>query len=79
LALLREIKAKPASEYPIGMYADEVAVWQLGKFLELRAVAELQRIRSFDPDTAEDGPFRRTRHELVVLAREVLAKITTGT
>jgi len=79
LALLQDIKAKPASEYPIGTYADEVVLWQLGEFRELRAVAELHRVASFDPNTAEDGPFRRTRHELVTLAREALAKITSGT
>lgn len=77
LTLLKQIKEKPASEYPIGMYADEVVVWQLGEFGERRAVAELQRIASFDPNAAEDGPFRRTRYELVALAREALAKIIT--
>lgn len=79
LGLLRDIKAKPASEYPIGMHADELVVWQLGEFCELRAVVELQRIATFDPNTAEDCPFRRTRHEFVTLAREALAKITSGT
>jgi len=73
--LVTEIKEKPASEYPIGIYADEVVVWQLGEFREAMAVAELQRIASFDPQSAEDGPFGRTRDELVKLAQEALAKI----
>ena len=32
LALLPEMKEKPDSEYPIGPYADEITVWQLGEF-----------------------------------------------
>jgi hypothetical protein len=75
LALLREITEKPATEYPIGVYADELVVWQLGEFRERRGVAELERIAQFDPSSAEHGPFGRTRRELVALAREALAKI----
>lgn len=75
LALVSEIKEKPSSEYPLGTYADEVVVWQIGEFREARAVSELQRIVSFDPKSAEDGQFGRTRHDLVTLAQEALAKI----
>lgn len=75
LALLGDIQAKPPSEYPIGTFADELVVWQLGEFQERRAVAKLQGIASFDPRSAEDGPFERTRQDLVKLAQEALAKI----
>ena len=75
LALLEGIQAKPSSEYPMGIYTDETVVWQLGEFREIAAVAGLQRIASFDPRSKEDGPFRRTREDLVRVAREALAKI----
>jgi hypothetical protein len=75
LQLLPEMGQQPASEYPIGIYTDEVVVWQLGEFREPRAVDELRRIASFDPATGESGPFGRTRQGLVQLAREALAKI----
>jgi len=75
LALLDDIQAKPTSEYPIGVFADELVVWQLGEFQERRAVAGLQHIASFDPRSEEDGPFKRTRQDLVKFAQEALAKI----
>jgi hypothetical protein len=75
LALLDEIEEKPSSEYPIGIYTDEIVVWQLGEFREGRAVEALQRVVSFDPDSKEAGPFRRTRQDLVQCAREALDKI----
>ncbi len=75
LTLLARIQAKPVTEYPIGLYTDEIVVWQLGEFREARAIAGLQRIASFDPSFAEAGPFGRTRHELVKLAQEALAKL----
>ncbi len=75
LTLLARIQAKPVTEYPIGIYTDEIVVWQLGEFREARAIAGLQRIASFDPSFAEAGPFGRTRHELVKLAQEALAKL----
>jgi hypothetical protein len=65
----------PATEYPIGIYRDELVIWQLGEFQEKRAVAELQRIASFDPNASEEGPFGRTRHRLVALAQDALTKI----
>lgn len=75
LDLLAGMMEKPATEYPIGSYADEVIVWQLGEFREIRAVEGLRRIANFDPLAAEAGPFGRTREGLVALAREVLRKI----
>jgi len=75
LVLLTQMKAKPASEYPIGIYADEIVVWQVGEFRETTAIAELRRIASFDRQSAEDGSFGRTRDELVKLAQQALAKI----
>jgi hypothetical protein len=46
LSLLAGMGQQPASEYPIGIYSDEVVVWQLGEFREPRAVEGLRRIAS---------------------------------
>ena len=78
LSLLDAQERRPSSEYPIGVYADEVVVWQLGEFREVRAIAGLRRIANFDPSAEELGPFSRTRQELVELAREAIAKIEGG-
>jgi len=75
LALLGRVEERPDSEYPLGIYADEIVVWQLGEFREMRALEQLRRITSFLPDSAETGPFGRTRESLVRLAREALDKI----
>lgn len=75
LGLLAAMKEEPASEYPIGAYRDEVVVWQLGEFRDARAIPELERLATFNPESAESGPYGRTRHGLVALAREALAKI----
>ena len=75
LGLLTQMEQQPVSEYPIGVYSDEVVVWQLGEFRESRALEQLRRIVSFDPDATESGPFGRTRQGLVRLAREALTKI----
>jgi hypothetical protein len=78
LSLLVGIEQQPGSEYPIGIYTDEVVVWQLGELREPRAVEGLRRIASFESTAPESGPFGRTRHELVRLTREALAKIEGG-
>ena len=75
LKLLGGMEEQPHSEYPIGVYADEVVVWQLGEFRESRAVDRLRQIASFQPDSTETGPFGRTREGLVRLAKEALDKI----
>jgi hypothetical protein len=75
LSLLDAQQQQPSSEYPAGMYADEVVVWQLGEFREVRAIAGLRRIADFDPSVREMGPFGRTRQTLVKMAREAIAKI----
>jgi hypothetical protein len=75
IALLGRIKEQPSYEYPIGIYADEVVVWQLGEFRESRAIELLRRVVSFDSISAEVGPFGRTREDLVRLAQEALGKI----
>src|SRR5262245_17481133 len=49
LTLLARIPEQPRPEYPIGIHTDEMVVWQLGEFRELRAVDHLRRVRSFDP------------------------------
>jgi hypothetical protein len=78
LSLLDAQEEQPSSEYPIGVYADEVVVWQLGEFREVRAIAALRRIVNFDPSAEEIGPFGRTRQELVRIARGAIAKIEGG-
>ena len=78
LTLLDQMEEQPNSEYPIGIYADDLVVWQLGEFREPRAVERLRRIASFQPDFTEAGPFGRTRQSLVRLAREALDKIERG-
>jgi hypothetical protein len=78
LMLLAHIKERPKSEYPIGLFLDEIVVWQIGEFQDRRAIAELKRIATFHPASAEDGPFGRTRQTLVKLAQEARAKIAAG-
>ncbi len=75
LILLARMEEQPHSEYPIGIYADEVVVWQLGEFREVRAVEPLRRVASFQPASKEAGPFGRTREDLVRHAQEALDKI----
>ena len=75
LELLGEIEESPAVEYPIGDYRDEVVVGQLGEFCEGRAISDLERIASFDPEETTGEPFHRTRVSLVAVAREALRKI----
>ena len=78
LSLLGAQEQQPASEYPFGTYGDEVVVWQLGEFREVRAIAGLRRIANFDPSAKELGPSGRTRQQLVELARGALGKIEGG-
>ena len=78
LSLLGGMEQQPSSEYPLGIYTDDVVVWQLGEFREPGAIEGLRRVASFDPAAAESGPFGRTRQSLVQLAREALAKIERG-
>jgi hypothetical protein len=74
LELVRSISEQPEEEYPIGIYIDEMVVWQLGEFCERRAVEELRRIAGFSPD-ASAGHFGRTRQGLVEAAKNALAKM----
>lgn len=75
LSLLAGMEQQTGSEYPIGIYTGEVVVWQLGELREPRAVERLRCLASFESTAAESGPFGRSRHELVRLAGEALAKI----
>jgi hypothetical protein len=77
LELVRGISEQPAEEYPVGIYTDEMVVWQLGEFRELRAADELRRIAGFSHDAAA-GRFKRTRKGLVADAQEALAKLGQG-
>jgi hypothetical protein len=75
LELLAEIEERPESEYPIGIYRDEVVVWQLGEFREARAVEGLRRLPGFAPEATEAGPLGRTRRGLGAQARTALLMI----
>jgi len=75
LRLAAEIIEQPQEEYPLGLYRDEVIVWQLGEWRESRAVPVLERIVAFDPSVATRGPLRRTRETLVTAAEGALRKI----
>ena len=75
LQLLAAIVERPNIEYPIGVYRDDVVVWQLGEFGETRAVDDLQRIAAFVPHTESGGALVRTRCSTVDLAIEALQKI----
>ena len=72
------MEEQPSSQYPIGIYTDEVVVSELGEFREARAVEGLRRVASFNPASAEAGPFGRTRQGLARRAREALDKIERG-
>ena len=78
LDLVARIEEQPAREYPIGIYRDELIVWQLGEFRESRAIAHLRRIAEFDAEATTGVPFHRTRTSLVKVARAALAKIESG-
>ena len=75
LNLLERLEEQPSAEYPLGINVDEIVVWQLGEFREVRAVDKLRRIASFDETRTVDGPFGRTHHDLVEAANEALGKI----
>jgi len=76
LKLLARIKEQPQEEYPIGIYRDEVVVWQLGEFREQRATPDLKRIAKFDSRASTGDPFRRSRASLVKAAEVALMKIS---
>lgn len=78
LDLVAKIEEQPASEYPIGIYRDELVVWQLGELRERQAIPQLQRIAAFRAEATDGPPFNRTRQTLVRLAAEALARIQCG-
>ena len=67
--------AEPRSDYPLGLGLEEVVIWQLGEFREVRAEATLRRIAAFQPPQTEPDPFHRSSEGLTELAREALDKI----
>jgi hypothetical protein len=76
LSLLSQIQEQPSLEYPIGIYADNTIIWQVGELREARALEELRRIATFSPDTqASNDPFKRTRHSTVSAALKAIGKI----
>jgi len=78
LRLLGQIEEHPTSEYPLGIYIDEIVVWQAGEFGDKRSIEHLQRIVSFDPTATMENAFGRTREDLVLFAEEALEKIEHG-
>ena len=77
LDLVRAISEQPAEEYPLGVFSDEMVVWQLGEFRENRAADELRRIATFSPEEPA-GRFDRTRASLIAAAQEALSKLGEG-
>jgi hypothetical protein len=76
LNLLSQIQEQPNLEYPIGIYADDIIIWQVGEFREARALEELRRISAFLPEAqAESDPFKRRRHSTVSAAFKSIGKI----
>jgi hypothetical protein len=61
-------------EYPLGVCADEMVVWQLGEFRGNRAADDLGRIASFSAEEAA-GRFGRTRASLIAASRAALSKL----
>ena len=78
LELLAAMKEKPQPEYPMGHYADEIVVWQLGEFREVRAADKLEAVAGFSRASTADGGFKRTRESLVAIALVALEKIKEG-
>jgi hypothetical protein len=72
--LLEEMPERPKSEYPHGIYRDELVIWQLGEFREARARPGLERIAGLRPG-APVGPFGRTRQTAIAAAKAALARI----
>ena len=66
---------QPEEEYPIGIYLDEIVIWQLGEFKEQGAIEYLQRIANFDPEATTGEPFHRVRASTVRAAEEAIKKI----
>lgn len=76
LDLLGAICELPTTEYPAGLYTDEIVVWQLGEFHEPRAVDDLNRIAAFSPKASE-SVYVQTREVLVAMAKDALIKIAS--
>jgi hypothetical protein len=73
--LVSQITEQPENEYPIGIYLDEIVIWQLGEFKERRAIEHLQRIVNFNPDKSTGEPFHRARASTISAAETALRKI----
>jgi len=75
LGLLERMEERPRTEYPIGIFVEEIVIRQLAEFHEMRAVGQLRRIASFKPDSSDNGILGCDRKYLALLAREALEKI----
>ena len=75
LELLSQVSADPSPQYPIGIYSEQVVIWQLGEFREERALSDLQRIAGFEPGPVSSDPYGRTRDTLIASARLAIEKV----
>jgi hypothetical protein len=75
LALVALIEEQPTYSWVIGIQVDEVVVWQLGEFRELRALPHLRRILRCDVAAIPLEGERRIRQELMRIAQEAIDKI----
>lgn len=75
LDLLSRIEEQPIWEYPFGTDRDELVVWQLGEFREMRALDQLRRVAAFRLEAKVPDPVGRTREVLVAAAKAAIQKI----
>jgi hypothetical protein len=74
LDLLRGIQEQLKDDYGIGYaYFDYAVIWQLGEFLEERALDDLQRLASFDKALETNGG--RGNQFTVLFAEDAILKI----
>jgi len=78
LELLGRVGKRPSPEYPMGIYGEEIVIWQLGEFVERRALELLHKISKYDPDSPEVGPFKRTRKSTIEEAFAAIKKIESA-
>jgi hypothetical protein len=75
LDLVSDISEQPLPEYPIGLYRDEIVIWQLGEFREQRALKILHKIAGFNPKAETGEPFHRSRESTISAAADAIKKI----
>lgn len=74
LDLLHKIQEQPRREYGIGyIFFDDAVIWQVGEFLDERALDDLGRIAAFDK--ALDVSGGRKNQFTVLFAEDAILKI----